>query len=228
VLLRSKSESAAGFSPTRAKNQIARDGTPISWAYIGLKSGGYSIYPGHPGVPEAFDVRKRPWYESTTSRSKNDRGPQWGDPTMDVHGQGQVLSCVQPIFDEDENFLGVAGIDVTYDYMLDELLPMEGVSGVEQVLLLDENGREVVNSKRRLDKSSYEVGNLRNRTIRMPEFDVDEVRAAIKSRRTGYVESMKDGENRLILYILMNSTNWYYVVVADKDTLLWNSALTGH
>ena len=54
------------------------------------------------------------------------------------------------------------------------------------------------------------------RTIRMPDFDVEEVVEKIKSRRSGYIEAYKDGREVLILFLLMNSTNWYYVVAADS------------
>jgi len=77
-----------------------------------------------------------------------------------------------------------------------------------------------VNTSSRIDKSSYEKGKIRNRTIRMPEFDVPEVVEQIKSRRSGYVEAYKDGKEVLIMYLLMNNTNWYLVIVGDKDEML--------
>jgi hypothetical protein len=220
VLLRSYSESAAGFVPSRVKDRIAKRGTPISWAYVGLETGGYAIYPGHGGIPEAFDVRDRPWYDATRKRSKTDRGPQWGSPTIDVHGLGKVLSCVQPIFNDVDEYMGVAGIDVTYDYLMDKLLPLSSVNGIDSILILDGKGNEVVNTARRIEKKDRERGNLRNRTIRMPMFDVPEVVQQIESRRSGHVEAFKDGKQVLILYLLMNNTNWYYVVVGDKEQML--------
>jgi hypothetical protein len=136
-----------------------------------------------------------------------------------------VLSCVQPIFDEQDNYLGVAGVDVTYDFLMDDLLPMKNVNGIKSLLILDLKGREVLNTNRRLEKP-YEQGSLRNRTIRMPEFDVPELLDKIKSRRSGYLEAYKDGEEVLIFYLLMNSTNWYYVVIGDKDEMLSSPHLT--
>ena len=54
----------------------------------------------------------------------------------------------------------------------------------------------------------------------MPEFDVPEVVEKIKSRRSGYIEAFKDGKEVLIVYLLMNNTNWYFVVVGDKEEML--------
>ena len=225
VVLRSHSEAAAGFVQSRVRDRIAKRGTPISWAYVGLKSGGYSIYPGHGGIPDAFDVRDRPWFKAAEGRSKNDRGPRWGDPTMDVHGLGRVLTCVQPIFDDQDKYQGVAGVDVSFDYLMDDLLPMKNVNGVKSIYIVDGKGKVVLNSGRRA-KPPYERGKLRNRTVRLDEFDVPEVLEKIRSRRSGYIESYKDGHEVLIIYLLMNSTNWYYVVVGDKDTMLSSSILS--
>ena len=220
VVLRSYSEAAAGFTPSRVRDRIAKRGTPISWAFVGLKTGVYAVYPGHGDIPDSFDVRERPWYEKNSKRSKSDRGPSWGSPTIDIHGLGKVLTCVQPIYSDSDEYLGLAGIDVTYDFLMDELLPLENVNGVDAIYILDGNGREVVNTSSRIDKSSYEKGQIRNRTIRMPEFDVPEVVEKIKSRRSGYIEAFKDGKEVLIVYLLMNNTNWYFVVVGDKEEML--------
>ena len=78
----------------------------------------------------------------------------------------------------------------------------------------------MVNTSSRIDKSSYQKGQVRNRTIRMPEFDVPEVVEKIESRRSGYLQTYKDGKEVLILYLLMNNTNWYLVIVGDKDEML--------
>lgn len=220
VVLRSYSEAAAGFSPSRIRDRIAKRGTPISWAYIGLNTGLYAVYPGHGDIPDSFDVRERPWFEKNSKRSKSDRGPAWGSPTIDVHGLGKVLTCVQPIYSHTDEFLGLAGIDVTYDYLMDELLPLDNVNGIDSIYILDGDGREVVNTSSRIDKSSYEKGQIRNRTIRMPEFDVPEVVEKIKSRRSGHLQTYKDGKEVLVLYLLMNNTNWYLVIVGDKDEML--------
>ena len=40
-----------------------------------------------------------------------------------------------------------------------------------------------------------------------------------------YIETFKDGEEVLILYLLMNSTDWYYVVIGDKDEMLSSPGL---
>ena len=220
VLLRSYSEKAAAFKGLRAKKRIAKRGTPITWAYVGLETGGYVVYPGHGGLPAQFDATERPWYESAAARGNEAREPNWGTPTMDVHGQGQVLSCVQPIYDDGDHLLGVTGIDVTFDYLIDELLPLENMNGIREILLLNGEGREVVSTARRTDPSSYELGVLRNRTIRMDEFDVPEVVSDIKSRRSGNVELTYEGQDTLIIYILLDRMEWYYVIIGNKAEMV--------
>ena len=59
----------------------------------------------------------------------------------------------------------------------------------------------------------------------MQEFDIPEVVEKIKSRRSGYIEVPGPDSDLLAVYLLMNSTGWYYVVVGDKDKMLWQSRL---
>ena len=147
VLLRSLNEEAATSTPKRARRAIADVGVPLAWVYVGLEDGLYSSYPGHGGFPANFDARERPWY----TLAKDARGPVWGAPVADIGGMGLTLSCANALLDSDNNLLGVAGIDVTFDFLIEELLEIDVLAGVEGVesFLLNEDAKIVVQSSKR-------------------------------------------------------------------------------
>jgi eukaryotic-like serine/threonine-protein kinase len=216
VMLRSKSEDAAGYTPNRAKRAIATVGVPVSWTYVGLEDGVYSVYPGHGGYPDDYDHREMPWY----TLAKDKQGPTWGAPSPDVSGLGLVLSCAMALNDYSGNLLGVAGIDVTFDYLIEELLEapeFKDKAGVE-TFLLDPKGRIVVRSS----KKGKEVRSNahRARTMRMPEFHHKEVVNQVVKKRSGSLKARGPHGRELVVYNRMHSIGWYYVVAGPEGTLM--------
>ena len=206
VLLRSHSEGAATYTPRRAQRALAEVGVPVARAYVGLRNGVYAAYPGHGGWPADFDHRTMPWYDLAQTR----RGPIWGAPSNDLHGLGLVLTCAQALYDTEDNLLGVAGIDVTFDYIIEELLELPETVDIEgaESYLLDPSGNIVVGSR---NSDTVSADN-----IDMAPFHNANVVEAIQEKRSGHL--IEDGE--LILYNRMHSIGWYYVVVGPEDELL--------
>ena len=215
ILLRSLDEEAVNYTPKRAKRALADVGVPITWAYIGLENGVYASYPGHGGYPDDYDHRETPWYEM----ARDAVGPTWGSPTADVSGMGLVLSCTQSLFADDE-YLGVAGVDVTFDYIIEDLLEapeFKDVDGVE-AFLLDPAGKIVVRSSK---KGAEVRSGASKRTIRMPRFHHDAIVQDVTEQRPGgaHPANGPSGEE-LVLFNRMNSIGWYYVVTGPKKTML--------
>ena len=215
ALLRSHSEQAATYTPARAWRAISEVGVPVTWAYIGLETGLYDRFPGHGGLPADYDPRQAAWY----ALAKGKHGPTWGAPAVDASGAGLVLSCAQSLYDADERLLGVAGIDVSFDYLIESLLEAPEFAQVPGVTfaLLDPAGQVAVNSARKGKR--VETGN-EGRTLRMQEFGVPEVVAAIRDKRSGHHLGWTTQGRELTVYNRMNATGWYYVVTGPADALL--------
>lgn len=215
VLLRSHSEEAATYTPKRAQRALAEVGTPVAWAYVGLDNGVYIRFPGHGGLPEGFDHRESPWF----ALAANQRGPTWGAPSVDPSGMGLVLSCAQALVTKDDSFLGVAGIDVTFDHLIHDLLEapeFKGSSDIE-AFLLDPEGRVAVRSSARdAEPGASGAGG----GIEMPAFHHPEVVQAIKEKRSGHLQGRGPDGPELVVYNRMGSIGWYYVVVGDVDAML--------
>jgi hypothetical protein len=131
---------------------------------------------------------------------------------------GLTLSCATSLYDSDNTFLGVAGIDVTFDFIIEELLEISAFSSLEGVesFLLDDEAQIVVRSSKKGKKVSGKSG----RELRMPKFHIPEVVQGVDSLDSGYVEVIEDGVQKMAVYNRMHSLGWYYVVLGDTEDLL--------
>ncbi len=211
VLLRSHSEEAATWTSKRAQRAVAEVGLPAAWTWVGTEAGAYVVFPGHGGFEADFDIRKAPSYRMALDH----RGPIWGAAAVDPSGIGLVLSCGQGLFDADDQPIGVAGIDITFDTLRKEFLTPEEFVGRSGVVahLLDPDGRVVVSSADTEDASPPT-------TVDLPLFGEPSVVQAVKERRTGFKRGLGSNGDQLAVYQRMNSIGWYFVVSGPESVLL--------
>jgi hypothetical protein len=208
TLLRSHSDSLT-WEFDWAKELLRNKGTPLVWVYVGMRDGVHAAFPGHGGYDVEYDPRKRPWYRL----SANKHGLFWGNTYVDASGHGLLLPCSTSLYDQNGSFLGVVGVDVSFRYLIDSLLHLEGMEG-SVAYLLDDFGREVVRSDVSLE--DYEQRIYDNRAMMLPEFPVNEVVRSIKSAEPGGYFPW-DEEEKLVVYSRLNAMGWYYVVVVESE-----------
>ena len=211
TLLRSYSEEATRFKSNRAQNLMTKKGVPVSWSFMGLESGAYMAYPGHGGFEDGYDYRETEWYQrGSTSKG----GPTWGSPKVDPFGLNRILTCVQKLEDEFGNLVGVVGIDVTFNYLIDKLMVPEEWTDLGEVetFLLDEEGHIVVRSGWRGQETR---DSLRSAALRMSTFPHPEVVSDIQAKRSGAKNSL----GQLVMYHRLNSTGWYFAVAGDEHAV---------
>ncbi len=213
-MLKSYKEDVAPDDNEAAHNIIMNEGLPLVWAYVGLEEGLHAAYPGKSGYPEVFDTRQRPWYRS----SMDNTGITWLQPYIDVGGRGVLLPCTTPLFDNDGKFIGVAGVELTLEYVRKRLMPMHSVEGLEETFLLNDKAEVVVRSS---DKSrSYAIGTLINSMEELDVFENEYVVNKISKGQSGHYFYIERGREKVIAYYKLNSTGWYYVAKADAEELL--------
>jgi hypothetical protein len=189
---------------------IAEKGVPGRWAYVGLANGIHISYPGKGGYPEDYDPRQRPWYEMGKDVGK----PVWGEPYVDIQGLGLVLPCVMSVYDEHGEFAGVAGFEVTLDFVQDRF--MQPYGPVSESYVLNEDGRVLVTS--RGASLNWEVDDISS----LPRFPVPSVVKLAKDGASGYVIDRKDGLEHVYMTFHMPTLGWSYVAVAPLiDVLAW-------
>ncbi len=200
VMLRSQSEEAASYTPRRAIRALAEVGVPLRWTYIATEDGGYSVFPGHGSFPRDFDPRTTTWYRRAASAN----GPVWTPPMRDedLPDGGWVVPCTISLRGDDGELLGVAGIDVRFDYLADDLLVPESVRDTSAaVFLVGQDGTIILDPHRQSTGQPY------------PDSAIQD---AIQARRSGFLEK----DDAIVIYTRMPSLDWYYVVSGPTEELL--------
>ena len=133
-----------GYTLKESNDQKDID-SKIKWMYIGTESGVLVNYPGLSFFPDEYDPRKRPWYLSGTKNLK----PTCSNPYPDSSGTGYLLPCNQRIETPDGTFIGVAGIDLDLDEVIEVIQEYKG-------FLLNEDFEIMLQSSDRGEKISSE------------------------------------------------------------------------
>ena len=213
LMLKSYKEDVAPDDDELAQNIIMNEGLPLVWSYVGLEEGIHAAYPGKSGYPEVFDTRQRPWYRS----SMNNTGIDWLKPYIDIGGRGVLLPCTTPLFDNDGKFIGVAGVELTLEYIKKKLMPMYS-EGLEETYLINNKAEVVVKSSEK--SQSYAIGTLINSVEELDVFNNEYVANKILKGQSGHYSFFERGREKVIAYYKLNSTGWYYVAKADAEELL--------
>jgi hypothetical protein len=180
--------------------RIAVDGLPLVWAYVGTESGFVLSIPGAGGYPSTYDPRTKAWYKSGERR----RAPHWTPASLDEGGLGLLVSCAVGIWDAEDRFAGVVAMDVSIQSIIDELLRMGDVAGVD-AFLVDDQGRTVAQTTPRADGVDG-----------LPPFADAALLAAAKQTDSGHLEH----DGKMSFWSRAPAIGWTYVVVGDCDALL--------
>ena len=196
----------------RAEQVVLEEGVPLVWTYVSSVEG---VTAGMPGIwsyqsedeEDGYDPRTKPWY----TVARNTRGPIWSSSGVDESGLGLLITCSQALYDKADRFLGVAAVDLTFNYFIDNLLedPALVRAGTE-ALIIDDKGLVVV---RATQKES-----ARDATKYKPaRFEDEELFKAIKKQHNGHV-ALADG--RLAFWARLEAIPWTYVVLGDESKVL--------
>ncbi|MFA7185909.1 MAG: cache domain-containing protein, partial [Victivallales bacterium] len=121
--------------------KILNTGAPLSWIYIGLKNGTMYSYPGKSTYVKNYDPRERPWYKKALAKKHS---IIWSEPYQCAASAKIVIACTKCVFDVNNNFIGVVGMDISLDYIQKHLFNVQD-GGVREYLL-NSKGRIVLSS----------------------------------------------------------------------------------
>lgn len=197
--------------------QLLREqGTPITWIHLGLTNGLYVSYPGKTGFFPYYDPRQTPWYQLATQQP----GIHWGNPYVDSQGQGLVLPCATSIRDRHGALQGVAAIELTFDYIIQNWMSLPQWPAVRQTYLLDEQGRILIRSSDQKRKYGLRFGEESiNQALSLPEFPQAELVQAVRQKRSIHLEYKRDGRNILLVTGRMETLGWSFVAEAESGLL---------
>ena len=197
------------------EKKALNQGFPIKWIYVGLKDGLMINYPGNSGITKNYDPRKRLWYKN----AKKAKHQQWSKPYIDSFGLGLVISASQAIYDNTGNFLGVASMDMTFDYIANTLMkPKAHSSSVKTRYLITKNGDIILSSRLALNKLNEAEKHASE--LEFPPFPYPEIKQHIMQNSSGQFEITENGRVILIAYALIKTLDWYYVEEINLDQYL--------
>lgn len=205
ALLRSARNDASEIKKDEA-DVILKDGTPIIWSYVGLENGAILNYPGNEKYPPDYDTRKRPWYVSAVAKK---HGSIWGNVYPDATGSGYLMPCNQPFYDQSGKLLGVAGLDLSMDTVIEEM-EMPEVDGVKETWMMDDSGRVVLSSEEKGSRTAISMSG--NKTKELGVLGIPELEEHAKTGTTsGFV---MDGQDVLV-FARFKALPWTLVARVD-------------
>jgi len=205
ALLRSERVDASEIKKDEA-DAILVAGTPIHWSYVGLENGAILNYPGNEEYPPDYDTRKRPWYVSAVSKK---HGANWGIVYPDATGSGYLMPCNQPFYDRSGKLLGVAGLDLSMDTVIEQM-DMLDIEGVKETWLMDDSGRVVLSSEEKGRKTAISMGG--NKTKELGDLGIPELEAHAKEGTTsGFVMDETD----VLVFARLKALPWIMVARVD-------------
>ena len=214
LMLKSRDSDIIPDDDARAKALIMHEGLPLVWMFVGLEQGVMANYPGRTGYPVAYDPRYRPWYRG----SLGNKDVRWLQPYIDVGGRGLVLPATSPLFNNRDELIGVAGVELTLDHIRENMLPMADIAGLEETYLLNAKAEIVVASS--AESPAFGVNMLVNTSEELEPFPVEYVVDRILDAESGDYTYQVEGREKVVVYKRMNFSGWYYAAISDVEEMM--------
>lgn len=171
-------------------NAYRLDHPYVNSVYMGRENG--SFVRSHPRArPTQYDPRQRPWYELAASNPDQvlRTAPYRSVTTPDVN-----IGTVKALVDEQGQFYGVVGVDVTLRNLTD-FLSNFSLGPDTQLLLLDDTGIVLTGPDEQTRSKRYDEAGL------------DHMRAVMEGAE-GYTSFQQDGEDKYLFYYTSPELGW--------------------
>ncbi len=215
TMLRSHGPTGPTLDPAAQRKLILEDGVPLVWVYLATQSG---LVTGYPGIwvyeaeegETVYDPRKRDWYTDQFGK----REVVFSSANLDESGLGMLMTMTRTMWSPDNRPLGVAAVDMTFNYFIDEFLVTDKLKDAGESFLLDGQGLVMVRSSLRKQKNAVEFENK--------PFDYQQILEAAKNQPQGRLEV---GADLLAVWARLEVVPWTYVVVGPTQRMLEASGL---
>ena len=195
------------------KKVINNQGAPLIWVYMGLKNGSILSFPGSP-YGDNYDPRKRPWFKSAFQHKEK---LIWSEPYLDSSGINIVISCMQCVFDGNNNFLGVMAMDISFDYIQKSLFGRQLLKDAKEYLI-DKKGRVIISSDFKMENAK----STKKATMALKKFPfLKQLRKAI-SEDMAQFEVISDEKKYIFGFNRLPSLDYYYIQQICEPKLIEN------
>ncbi len=179
-----------------AQRNAIEAGVPLVWAWVFTADGHRAQFPGVSLKKQRIDedFRDEWWFR------RRDRAITWHPPHVDAYGLGLLASASRSLSDSLGNFLGIVRIDVSLQYVLDELL--KPPPWAYRNYLVDKNGNVVIDSDD--DPAAAK------RYLSRP-FPVDEIARAVTAEPSGTRAIIYEGQPYQATWARLEASGWTFV-----------------
>jgi len=194
-----------------ARDIIINRGVILSWVYVGLKNGSILCYPGGNIYSQKYDPRKRPWYKKALTRKKH---VLWSEPYKDAFSSNIVMTCTRCVYDDKGSFQGVAGMDISLDYIRERMFGSKAVPGLKEYLL-SKKYRIILSSDFKNDHARTYKGKS---TLILKAFPFeDELQKAVEKGRVQF-EAVRHN-TKYIFSLYQFPIGYYYIQQVSEKSL---------
>lgn len=183
---------------------------------------------------QEYDLKDGVWYRMARPENNRERKTIWTPIYQDEAGQGFMTTAVTPIYSSHGDFLGVAGIDITLNKLIEEILqetPLKedsgGIKGMFS-FIVDAGGRIVAFPAEYLDmfgisrsQGRVPYGAVLEQSLMDSAYSqVRDIKDLITSRnkQTGRIDI--NANSILFSSQIMPSTGWYLCIVVPESIIL--------
>ncbi len=203
--------------------------------YVILEEGATRIYPAMDldrevssgRLPKDLDVTAYPFYYTADPQHNPDRKLAWTDVYLDLTERGWMVSAIAPLYPDGQRIRGVAGIDVTIQNLIDNVLNFRFPQPGAYAFLAGNHGRAIAFP----DQALKDLGLAdRNQTDQADRYQVDLLETGNQGFRR-VVEEMTagksgldlislSGEDKYLLYTPIPTNGWSlaFVIPASEIT----------
>lgn len=172
-------------------------------------------------LPPDFRATERVWYTGSSLEENPTRSPWWTPVYVDATGLGLVTTAAAPVYDHQDELIGVIGFDITLNEMVTNIEMTENLGG-GYLFLIDGTGKAIALP----DQGFQDI------LGRSPE--TDEIAPDLNRSTTGFLpilEKMLAGDSGyenltvdqrelFVAYAPLSSTGWSLGSVVDADIVL--------
>jgi len=172
-------------------------------------------------LPPNFKATERVWFIASTIDNNPSKSPLWTEVYVDATGLGYITTAAVPVYDEQQRFIGVIGLDVTLTEMIKNIektqIFQDGYS-----FLIDQTGRAIA-----LPDRGYT--DILGRTPRENEFGTKiyktetnfaPILLEMMEGKSGIKTINLENQEILIAYAPLESTGWSLGSVIEAGKVL--------
>ncbi|MCG8349214.1 MAG: ATP-binding protein [Chloroflexales bacterium] len=208
-------------------NAMVRGNPLVNIGYVSLEDGGVIAFNDEHVIDNLlqiapFDPRLRPWYQGAVAH----RSTIWTDAYVDANTRALTTTCAAPIYDSNDNIIGVVGFDLLLDTIQSDLMTLDmGKDGY--AFLINNAGQIVVHPNLEAGDSHwnqpFQTENLRHSLNE----DLRELAQNLYDRQPGVVQVFYEDHEEYIAYAPIQTAGWSLALVIPSDDVIQPALETG-